>query len=542
MRMGPGRTSVRKALGAIALLLVFAASSRLSITQPATGGAQVGLAPTPPMGWASWNHFFCDYDDQTIRDQGDALVSTGMRDLGYRYVLIQECIAPTRAADGALIVDAARFPHGMKDLVDYLHARGLKAGIYTDIGAHTCFPNPLYEGSYQHEEQDARTFAAWGMDLVEMDFCNHPEGVTGRAIYERMAAAIGATGRPMLFYLCSWGSEEPWTWAQGKAQLWRTTGDISMVKNRAEWKDVLRNFELNAAHSVFSAPNSWNDPDMLEVGNQGLTLTEAESQFSMWAISAAPLLAGNDLTAMSDSVRGIYTNQEAIAVDQDTLGAGPVKIAGSDDVVEVWTKALGSIGSGQSAVLLLNVSDAPQIAKVQWSDLGLSGKAAVRDLWAHRELGEFRDGYQADIPAHGSILLKVSGEFSWKKGATYEAEGPGNLREGNASLLACAECSQGYAVSLRGGAPGLKGGSITLTNVAVPRSDGYVLSIFSAGAHAGTQVEVRVNNDPPSTVHLKAGGQGATRIPVALKQGSNSIAFRLAGEGSVDLDRFVLSR
>jgi alpha-galactosidase len=541
MCMAPGRSSVRKAMGAIALLLAFVASSRYSLTQPAPL-AQASLAPTPPMGWASWNHFFCDYDDRTIRAQADALVSSGMREMGYRYVLIQECIAPARAADGTLIVDAARFSHGMKDLVDYIHARGLKAGIYTDIGAHTCFPKPLYEGSYQHEKQDARTFAAWGMDMVEMDFCNHPDGVTGRAIYERMAAALQATGRPMLFYLCSWGEEAPWTWAQGKAQFWRTTGDISLVKNHAEWKDVLRNFELNAAHSVFSAPNGWNDPDMLEIGNEGLTLMEAQSQFSMWAVSAAPLLAGSDLTAMSDSVRGIYTNQEVIAVDQDPLGAGAVKIAGSDHAVEVWTKTLGAVGSGRYAVLLLNLSEAPAIAKVQWSDLGLNGKADVRDLWAHRDLGNFRDGYRAEIPAHGSVLLNVSGEFSWKKGATYEAESPGNLREGNASLLACVECSEGYAVSLRGGATGLNGGSVTLTNVVVPQTDRYVLSIFFAGAHAGTQVEVRVNNDSPSTVELKAGGEGATRIPVALRRGRNSIAFHLVGEGSVGLDRFVLSR
>jgi hypothetical protein len=395
--------------------------------------------------------------------------------------------------------------------------------------------------------QDAKTYASWDVDYLKYDWCN-VQGLKAPEAYKKMGDALRATGRPILFSLCEWGNSQPWLWARGVGQSWRTTGDITAcfdcVVNHGSYSDwgVLSILDKQVNLRQYAGPGHWNDPDMLEVGNQGLTLTEAESQFSMWAISAAPLLAGNDLTAMSDSVRGIYTNQEAIAVDQDTLGAGPVKIAGSDDVVEVWTKALGSIGSGQSAVLLLNVSDAPQIAKVQWSDLGLSGKAAVRDLRAHRELGEFRDGYQADIPAHGSILLKVSGEFSWKKGATYEAEGPGNLREGNASLLACAECSQGYAVSLRGGAPGLKGGSITLTNVAVPRSDGYVLSIFSAGAHAGTQVEVRVNNDPPSTVHLKAGGQGATRIPVALKQGSNSIAFRLAGEGSVDLDRFVLSR
>jgi hypothetical protein len=170
----------------------------------ATAKPQANLAPTPPMGWASWNHFFCDYNAQTIRDQADALVSTGMRDLGYRYVLIQECIAPGRDAGGELVVDPVRFSHGMKALTNYIHARGLKAGIYTDVGPYTCYSKPRYQGSYRHEAQDARTFASWGMDLVEMDYCNRVPGHTGREVYERMAAAIQNTHRPMLFYICSW--------------------------------------------------------------------------------------------------------------------------------------------------------------------------------------------------------------------------------------------------------------------------------------------------------------------------------------------------
>jgi alpha-galactosidase len=190
---------------AFALLLVLVAFCQQAFSQAAVV-SQPGLAPTPPMGWASWNHYFCDYNDQSIRDQADALVSSGMRDLGYRYVLIQECLTQGRNADGSLIVDANRFPHGMKALVDYVHSRGLKAGTYTDIGVNTC-AGPPYQGSYQHEEQDAATFAAWGMDFVEMDYCNRPLGVTGRSIYERMAAAIQKTGRPMVFYICSQGSE-----------------------------------------------------------------------------------------------------------------------------------------------------------------------------------------------------------------------------------------------------------------------------------------------------------------------------------------------
>ena len=376
----------------------------LSQTPPSS---PANLAPTPPMGWASWNHFFCDYNAQTIRDEADALVSTGMRDSGYRYVLIQECIAPSRDSHGALVVDPVRFPHGMKALVDYIHARGLKAGIYTDIGPYTCYSHPRYQGSFGHEDQDAKTFASWGMDLVEMDYCNRPPGHTGREIYERMAAAIQKTHRPMLFYICSWGREAPWTWARGKAQLWRTTDDIGSDKNRAEWANVVRNFELNAKRAAFSGPNSWNDPDMLEVGNNGLNLTEARSHFSMWVIAAAPLWAGNDLTHMDAAIRAIYTNAEAIAVDQDPLGAGPKRIWTDNKGLEVWAKPLGSRTSGVDAILLLNLTAAPASMTVRWSDLGLSGNVQARDLWLHRNLGELPKAYATRVPSHGSVLLKV---------------------------------------------------------------------------------------------------------------------------------------
>jgi alpha-galactosidase len=403
------RFQKRKTVGNLACVIVLLGCC-LPIFAQAGANPQANLSPTPPMGWASWNHFFCDYNEQTIRDQADALVSTGMRDLGYRYVLIQECIAPGRNANGELVVDPVRFPHGMKALVDYIHARGLKAGIYTDVGPYTCYPKPRYQGSYRHEEQDARTFASWGMDLVEMDYCNRVPGHTGREIYERMAAAIQNTHRPMLFYICSWGNEDPWTWARGKAQLWRTTGDISPKKDSVEWASVVQNFEINARHAAFTGPNSWNDPDMLEVGNPGLNTIEARSHFSMWVISAAPLWAGNDLTQMDVATRRIYTNSEAIAIDQDPLGAGPVKVREDRKGLQVWAKQLGSIGSGASAVLLLNFTVVPAEISVQWSDLGLTGKAKVRDLWTHQNLGQFANRYETRIPAHGSVLLKVTGK------------------------------------------------------------------------------------------------------------------------------------
>jgi alpha-galactosidase len=383
-----------------------------SATAASHGGtpAVTRLAPTPPMGWASWNRYFCAYDEQTIRDQADALVTTGMRDLGYQYLIIQECIAPGRDEAGNLVVDAKRFPQGMKPLADYIHSRGLKAGIYTDVGPYTCFSTPRYQGSYNHENQDTATFASWGIDLIEVDFCNKPDGHTGKELYSRIAAGIRQTHRPMILYICSWGKENPWEWARGVGQMWRTDQDISYEKNHVKWDDIVRNFESNARHAALSGPDSWNDPDMLEVGNDGITPVEARSHFSMWAISAAPLLAGTDLAHMDTETRAIFTNPEVIAIDQDSLGAGPRRIRSDQEGIEVWEKPLGTKNSGTKAILLLNLSSRQAIASVRWSDLRLKPNPRVRDLWSRKDLGEFGDRYSTELPSHGSVLLKVSGK------------------------------------------------------------------------------------------------------------------------------------
>ncbi|MGB6932778.1 MAG: alpha-galactosidase [Acidobacteriaceae bacterium] len=537
------RFQKRKTVGILARVVVLLACCAPILAQ-AGGKLQANLAPTPPMGWASWNHFFCDYNEQTIRDQADALVSTGMRDLGYRYVLIQECIAPGRNTSGELIVDPVRFPDGMKALVDYIHARGLKAGIYTDVGPYTCNPKPRYQGSYGHEDQDARTFASWGMDLVEMDYCNRVPGHTGREIYERMAAAIQKTHRPMLFYICSWGNEDPWTWAQGKAQLWRTTGDISPRQDHVEWASVVKNFQLNARHAAFSAPNSWNDPDMLEVGNPGLNRIEERSHFSMWVISAAPLWAGNDLTRMDAATREIYTNVEAIAVDQDPLGAGPVKVREDRKGLQVWMKPLGRIGSGTSAVLLLNLSPAAAEIAVQWSDLGLLGKADVRDLWTHQNLGQIATSYRTQIPPHGSVLLKVTGNFSWTKGAIYPAEWPGNVRTGAAGYVVCHECEGGYAISMPANRAGHNdGSSLEFTDIFVPTSGRYRITVYGIqSVSAGEHIAMKINQGGPVDILIHGAGERSTAIPIQLKGGNNSITFMPVNANTISLDRLVLQR
>ncbi len=380
-----------------------AAATAVLLLAVSIAGAEE-LAPTPPMGWANWNSLGCHYDEATIRAIADRMVSSGMRDAGYRYLIIQECIVSLghRAADGTLMPDAAKFPGGIPKLVEYIHARGLKAGIYTDLGPKTCAG---YEGSFGHEEQDARTFAAWGIDLVEEDFCYKPDGYTAPQLYERMRDAIVHTGRPMLFYICNWGRERAWTWAPSLANVWRSTSDVG-APGKAVWSTVLRNFDQNAHHAASGGRNHWSDPDMLEVGVPGLTPVEEQSLFSLWAMSAAPLWAGNDLTAMTPETLAVLSNREAIGVDQDPLGQPASLITEDEPGLQVWARSLAGDAKAQ-AVLLFNRTGAPAEMDIPWEDLGIYGPAAARDLWTHRELGVLQKGFKTSVPAHGVVLLRI---------------------------------------------------------------------------------------------------------------------------------------
>lgn len=381
-------------------LFAFGLFSSVALAQ----GESPMLAPTPPMGWANWNSMGCHYDESTIRAIADHMVSSGMRDAGYRYLIIQECIVPAghRTQDGTLIPDPGKFPHGIPALVAYIHQRGLKAGIYTDVGPETCAD---YEGSFNHEEQDARTFASWGIDLIEEDFCHKPEGFTGAQLYSRMRAAITHTGRPMFFYICNWGDESTWTWAPRIGDAWRSTSDVG-VPGRAEWKQILSNFDDNALHSSSGGPGSWSDPDMLEVGVPGINLTEEQALFSLWAISAAPLWAGNDLVTMSKQTLEILVNSEVIAVDQDALGRPGTLVAQQAPGLQVWARPLAGKDSAQ-AVLLFNRTAAKTKMHLLLKDLGMNGPVRARDLWSHRDLGVIAHEYKTVVPSHGVVMLRI---------------------------------------------------------------------------------------------------------------------------------------
>ena len=372
-----------------------------------------------------------------------------------------------------------------------------------------------------------------------MDYCNRVETHTGRWVYERMAEAIKKTGRPMIFSLCSWGNEQPWEWAQGKAQMWRTDLDISFEKNHVEWDRVVRNFESSSAHSVFSGPESWNDADMLEIGNAGLSDTEAQAQMSMWAISPSPLLAGADLTHMSSRAVEIYMNREVLAVNQDALGAGAERIASAGPGLEVWAKVLGSRTSGEYAVLLLNSTEEPNPMEVHWTDLDLLPDARVRDLWSHKDVSTASDSYQAVVPAHGAVLLRVSGTRSWEHGVVYEAEWPGIERAGVAALFGCGECSRGYAVGL---ADKNRPGSLHISNIVVPVAGLFTLRVqYVRNGIADEEIGIDVNGVKTKALALMRSWNWVD-VPITLQAGENDITLSYKGEQPFYVDKMTLLR
>ena len=286
----------------------------LSVIIGAQGStAWMNIARTPPMGWNSWNKFGCNVSEQLIREVADAMVSSGMKDAGYQYVVIDDCWQVARDASGNIVPDPERFKGGMKALADYVHSKGLKFGVYSDAGARTCEGRPASSG---FEVEDARMYASWGVDYLKYDWCNS-DGVDPKIAYPTMRDALRASGRPILFSMCEWGSNKPWTWARGVSHIWRTTGDI-----QDRWQSFVRLLDQQVGLEKFAGPGGWNDPDMLEVGNGGMTTPEYRAHFSLWCLLSAPLMAGNDIRKMTPEIHDILTNKDVIAIDQDPTQAG----------------------------------------------------------------------------------------------------------------------------------------------------------------------------------------------------------------------------
>ncbi len=312
------------------------------------------LALTPPMGWNSWNTFACDIDEKLIRETADKLVSSGMRDAGYIYLNIDDCWHGERDSKGFIHPDPARFPSGIKALADYVHARGLKLGIYSDAGDKTCGGHP---GSNGHEYQDAITYAEWGVDYLKYDWCN-TENLSAPGAYRTMRDALRSAGRPIVLSICEWGDNKPWLWGKEMGQLWRTTGDIincwDCEVDHGSWSSwgILRILDMQDGLRKYAGPGHWNDPDMMEVGN-GMSANEDRAHFSLWVMLAAPLIAGNDLRSMSKDTLEILTNKKAIAINQDPLGVQAFKFK-VDGEVEYWFKPMAD---KKWAMLVLNRGD-----------------------------------------------------------------------------------------------------------------------------------------------------------------------------------------
>ncbi|MGO8791150.1 MAG: glycoside hydrolase family 27 protein [Terriglobia bacterium] len=356
-----------------------------------------GLARTPPMGWNSWNKFAGKVTDADVRGMADAMVTSGMKDAGYLYVNIDDTWEAGRDAQGNITTN--RKFSDMKALADYVHSKGLKIGIYSGPGPKTCAG---YEGSYGHEQQDASTYAAWGFDYLKYDWCSageiyKPEDM--QAVYQKMGDALQKTGRPIVFSLCQYGIADVWKWGpKVGGNLWRTTGDIS-----DRWKSMEEIGFKQFAIASYIGPGHWNDPDMLEIGNGGMTADEYRTHMSLWSLLAAPLLAGNDLRTMTDETKSILMNKEVIGIDQDPE-AKPVKKISEQGARVIAARPLRDEAW---AVGLFNRGDAAAKMSVAWSDLGLHGELSVRDLWAHKDLGEVADQFSADVPAHGVVLITV---------------------------------------------------------------------------------------------------------------------------------------
>lgn len=366
-------------------------------TAPSAQALGNGLAATPQMGFNDWNAYGCDVSESLIKSTALAMHNDGMQAAGYQYVNIDDCwLNKSRDAAGQLVPDPAKFPDGISGTAAYVHSLGLKLGIYEDAGTATCAG---YPGSLGHETTDAKSFAAWGVDYLKYDNCNN-QGISAQTRYTAMRDALKATGRPILFSLCSWGQESVWTWGAGVGNSWRTTGDIS-----ANFASMLSIFHQNVTLAQFAGPGGWNDPDMLEIGN-GMSTTENRSEFSLWAEMAAPLIAGTNIAGATSTTVGILTNKAVIAVDQDSLGKQGREVSSSGGL-DVLAKPLAN---GDVSVALFNETGATATITTSAAAIGKSGAShyTLTNLWTGAT-STTTGTISASVPAHGTVLYRVAG-------------------------------------------------------------------------------------------------------------------------------------
>ena len=533
------RTRARTRITVLASALTLLAAGITLTTAQVGSASPVDTSPdqataslsTPPMGWNSWPGYGCGVTESVVKAAADAMASDGLAGAGYKYVNIDDCWQDTaRDAQGKLQSNPTRFPSGIKALADYVHAKGLKLGIYEDAGTSTCGG---YPGSLGHETTDAQTFADWGVDYLKYDNCN-AGGTTARTRYTTMQSALRSTGRPIVFSLCNWGQESVWTWGSTVGNLWRTTADV-----RDSWTYMINNANQNMNYAAYAGPGlGWNDPDMLEIGgpvgsgtlDTGMTPAEWRTQFSLWAEMASPLMMGNRLTSTTPSSQlDVLGNTDVIAVDQDPLGHQGTVVSDSGGQV-VMSKALQN---GDRAVTLTNENDTTATISTTATAVGIAGSASytLKDLWSGGT-STTPDSISASVPAHSTVMYRVTPASS-----TFEAEAAGNTLAGGAWIAACSSCSGGKSVHDIG-----DGATLTVNNVNVSSSGSHQLTItyLLSGSRS---LYVSVNGLAGQRLDLTGTSwttPATTSTSVSLNAGSNSIRFSNDTAYGPDLDMITV--
>lgn len=509
---------------------------------------------TPLMGWASWNQFGVNISEDIIKEQADAMVSSGLYDAGFEYVNIDDGFFDGRYEDGALRINHTKFPNGMKELADYIHALDLKAGFYSEAGENTCGsmysgqPGGTGGGLYNHDQQDIDSiFLGWGFDFIKVDYCGGiQQGLDEETRYTEIRQAIDNTGLTGInFNVCRW--EFPGTWVTKTADSWRMSHDINYVPGSTpKWSSIIDIVNLNKYLAAYAGPGHYNDMDMLEVG-RGMTDEEDKSHFSMWCILSSPLVLGNDITSMSAATKSILTNEEVIAVNQDTSGL-QAHVISDENGLQVWVKNLNRRRSKEFVVALFNQNSIPGNISVNWPDLNIVGNATVRDLWEHNDLGVFETGYSQTVPGHGIMLLKVVAD-SVKLPETFEAEYAwlnnfnmhrnGAIVGDQARPVGDGNCSGGAKAGWLG-----KGEEnyIEFQNVFANRDGSYTLKVYFISGE-DRKMKMAVNGVETELDELNSGSWSAIAsksVTVNLKKGNNVIRFFNETDWLPDIDKIEI--
>ncbi|MBC7390548.1 MAG: T9SS type A sorting domain-containing protein [Opitutaceae bacterium] len=524
-------------------LKMFSAGTLLCLTAPVF--SQNTNRP-PLMGWASWNNFYGNISENIIKGQADAIVSSGLSGAGYKYINIDDGYFKNRNPDGSLGVDAAKFPNGMKVVADYIHSKGLKAGIYTDAGSNTCGslfgndPNGKSSGIYMHDQADATLFfKTWGYDFLKVDYCGgRAQGLDEKTRYTAIKNAILNTGRTDINYnVCRW--QFPGTWVTSLADSWRIADDINNT-----WGAVTRIIDANIYLAPFCSKGHYNDMDMLEVG-RGMSAEEDKSHFSMWCIMSSPLLLGNDLRTVNQQTKNIVGNTEVIAVNQDTTGLQAQIVTDNGAGLQVLAKNLNGRQSTERAVLLFNRTASAAMMTVKWADLNLEGSATVRDLWTKTNLGSKATEYSVSVPSHGVVMLKVvgtkarlqetfEGEYAWIN--NFNLTQYINIVANQGRAVVDAACSGRAKASFIGNRAD---NFMEFRNVFASTTGKYKLTLtFQSGENRSAIVSI--NGKDTTLANLNSGSFTTLKtitFPVNLNKGNNVIKIGNASGYVPDIDK-----